>query len=71
MRDGLSGRQTTRFGADPIRTDLGRTEFEGGAGLVAWLGKHVGVHLKGDYAVNAAGPRSRRLGGTVGLTVNW
>lgn len=71
LRHGFSGQQTTSFGTDPIRTNLGRTEFEAGAGLVAWLGKHVGVHLKGDYAVNADGPRSRRLGGTVGLTISW
>lgn len=71
LRHGLSGWQTTRFGDDPIRTDLGRTEFEAGAGLVARLGQNVALHLKGDYAINADGPRSRRLGGTVGLTINW
>ncbi len=68
---GLSGHSTTRFGTDPIRTDLGRTEAEVGAGLVARLSKHVEVHAKGDYAFNADGPHSRRLGGTVGVTIRW
>lgn len=71
LRHGFSGTQTTRFGNDPIRTDLGRTEFEAGAGLIAWLGDHVGLHVKGDYGMNADGPRSRRLAGTAGITINW
>ncbi|HET6526397.1 autotransporter outer membrane beta-barrel domain-containing protein [Sphingopyxis sp.] len=68
---GFSGDQTTRFGSDPIRTDLGRTEAEVGAGLIARLGTSVAVHVKGDYGFDADGPRSRRYGGTVGVTISW
>ena len=68
---GFSGDQTTRFGSDPIRTDLGRTEAEVGAGLIARLGDSVAVHVKGDYGFDADGPRSRRYGGTVGVTISW
>ena len=68
---GFSGDQTTRFGTDPIRTDLGRTEAEVGAGLIARLGRSVAVHVKGDYGFDADGPRSRRYGGTVGVTISW
>lgn len=71
LRHGFSDKQTTRFGDNPIRTDVGRTEFEAGAGLVAWLGKNIGLHVKGDYGLNADGPRSRRLAGTAGVTINW
>ena len=71
LRHGFSGTQTTRFGDNPIRTDLGRTEFEAGAGMVAWLGKNIGLHVKGDYGMNADGPRSRRLAGTAGIMINW
>src|SRR3546814_17842225 len=63
---GVSGDQTTRFGTDPIRTDLGRTEAEVGAGLIARLGTSVAVHVKGDYGFDADGPRSRRYGGKIG-----
>ncbi len=68
---GFSGDQSTRFGTDPIRTDLGRTEAEVGAGLIAQLGQRIAVHVKGDYAFDADGPRSRRYGGTVGVTIRW
>lgn len=68
---GFSGDQSTRFGTDPIRTDLGRTEAEVGAGLIAHLGERIAVHVKGDYAFDADGPRSRRYGGTVGVTIRW
>lgn len=68
---GFSGGQSTRFGTDPIRTDLGRTEAEVGAGLIARFGDSVAVHVKGDYAFDADGPRSRRYGGTVGVTIRW
>lgn len=68
---GLSGDQTTRFGTNPIRTDLGRTEAEVGAGLIARFGNSVAVHFKGDYGFDADGPRSRRYGGTVGITIRW
>lgn len=68
---GLSGGQTTRFSTDPIRTDLGRTEAEVGAGVIARFGESVAVHAKGDYAFDADGPRSRRYGGTVGVTIRW
>lgn len=68
---GFSGDQDTRFGTDPIRTDLARTEAEVGAGLVARFGESVAVHLKGDYGFDADGPRSRRYGGTVGVTIRW
>ena len=68
---GLSGDQSTRFGTDPIRADLGRTEAEVGAGLVARFGESVAVHVKGDYGFDADGPRSRRYGGTVGVTIRW
>jgi len=68
---GFSGGQTTGFGSHPIRTDLDRTEAEIGAGLIARFGDRVAVHVKGDYAFDAAGPPSRRYGGTVGLTIRW
>ncbi|MDO9361919.1 MAG: autotransporter outer membrane beta-barrel domain-containing protein [Sphingopyxis sp.] len=68
---GFSGSQTTRFGGNPIRTDLGRTEAEVGAGMMARFGDNVAVHVKGDYAFDADGPRSRRYGGTVGVTIRW
>ena len=68
---GFSGRQSTRFGSDPIYTDLGRTEAEVGAGLIARIGESVAVHLKGDYRFDADGPRSRRYGGTAGVTIRW
>ncbi|MBO9697632.1 MAG: autotransporter outer membrane beta-barrel domain-containing protein [Sphingopyxis sp.] len=68
---GFSGDQSTRFGTDPISTDLGRTEAEVGAGLIARFGESVAVHVKGDYAFDADGPRSRRYGGTVGVTIRW
>jgi outer membrane autotransporter protein len=68
---GLSGSQTTYFGADPIRTDLDRNEYQLGAGVVASFGQRFAVHIKGDYARNADGPHSRRLGGTIGLTIRW
>jgi len=68
---GLSGDQSTRFSTDPIRADLGRTEAEVGAGLVARFGESVAVHVKGDYGFDADGPRSRRYGGTVGVTIRW
>ncbi|MXO67984.1 autotransporter outer membrane beta-barrel domain-containing protein [Altererythrobacter marinus] len=67
---GLSGSQAVRFGSDAIRTDFDRTAFEGGAGVVARLG-NVALHLKGDYALDAGGPRNRRLSGTAGLTIAW
>ncbi len=68
---GFSGDQTTRFSTNPIRTDLGRTEAEVGAGLIARFGDSVAVHVKGDYAFDADGPRSRRYGGTAGVTFRW
>jgi len=68
---GFSGDQATRFGTDAIRTDLGRTEAEVGAGLVVRVGESVAMHVKGDYSFDVDGPRSRRLGGTVGVTIRW
>jgi outer membrane autotransporter protein len=68
---GLSGKQDTRFGANPIRTELDRSEAEVGLGFVARFGRNVAIHAKGDYGFEVDGPRTRRWSGTAGLTIGW
>ncbi|WP_423607244.1 autotransporter outer membrane beta-barrel domain-containing protein [Sphingomonas sp. MS122] len=68
---GLSGKQDTRFGADPIRTELDRNEAEVGLGLIARFGRSIALHAKGDYGFEVDGPRTRRWSGTAGLTISW
>src|SRR3546814_5213526 len=51
---GFSGDQTTRFGTNPIRTDLGRTEAEVGAGLIARLGTSVAVQDRKSTRLNSS-----------------
>src|SRR3546814_16942977 len=54
---GFSGDPTTRFGGDPIRPDLGRTQAEVGPGLIARLGISRALPVKGVYGFAAARPR--------------